>query len=294
MSDASKVRCRRFRLTPDRVVLGLLVAECLLWLSDRMGWPAWHKGCAVLAGLGLIGMSMLGLVLWFAIAIIFRGWFQFHIRTLLVMALAVAVPFSWLAMQLKEAREQQMALREIDALGESLYEFDFDDVQPPWPSWLRELVGTDFMADVRYVELASEDTVDDALLQRLKCFSKLQSLVLNCVQVTDAGWKLIGAMRQLQTLELVDTEVTEAEIDRLRKSLPGCSIEQWESVAVIGGDPTIRRVVALLKTRGIDIRGGAYSVVCGVQVRKSRVDEAIRLLRADAKEARYWIKFNTD
>ena len=27
--------------TPDRLILSLPVAEALLWLSDRPGWPAW-------------------------------------------------------------------------------------------------------------------------------------------------------------------------------------------------------------------------------------------------------------
>jgi hypothetical protein len=29
------------RLTPDRLILSLLVAETLLWLSDQVGWPAY-------------------------------------------------------------------------------------------------------------------------------------------------------------------------------------------------------------------------------------------------------------
>ena len=29
---------RWYRLTPDRVVIGLLVVECLLWLSERFQW----------------------------------------------------------------------------------------------------------------------------------------------------------------------------------------------------------------------------------------------------------------
>ena len=40
---------RRSLFTPDRLVLSLLVAEALLWLSNWPDWPAWHKGYAVLA-----------------------------------------------------------------------------------------------------------------------------------------------------------------------------------------------------------------------------------------------------
>jgi hypothetical protein len=31
------------RLTPDRFIAGLLAAECVVWLSDRLGWPEWHS-----------------------------------------------------------------------------------------------------------------------------------------------------------------------------------------------------------------------------------------------------------
>ena len=46
---------RWYRLTPDRLVLLLLVVEALLWLSDRLGWPAWHKGYAVLTAVAVVG-----------------------------------------------------------------------------------------------------------------------------------------------------------------------------------------------------------------------------------------------
>ena len=36
MTDTPKSRW--YRLTPDLFVIGLLVVECLLWLSDRYQW----------------------------------------------------------------------------------------------------------------------------------------------------------------------------------------------------------------------------------------------------------------
>ena len=40
---------RWYCLTPDRYVLLLLVVEALLFVSNWLAWPAWHKGYAVLA-----------------------------------------------------------------------------------------------------------------------------------------------------------------------------------------------------------------------------------------------------
>jgi hypothetical protein len=65
------------------LIVGLLVAECLLWLSDRLGWPAWHEGYAVLAGVASVSAVLLTPVAWFNIALVFRQRFQFGIRTLL-------------------------------------------------------------------------------------------------------------------------------------------------------------------------------------------------------------------
>ncbi len=35
---------RWYRLTPDRLVTGLLVVECLPWLSERFSGPSTEKG----------------------------------------------------------------------------------------------------------------------------------------------------------------------------------------------------------------------------------------------------------
>jgi len=81
---------RSFHLRPDRLVIGLLVVECLLWLSERLGWPAWHKGYAVLANVAAVGVVLLLMLLWFVIALVFRRRFQFSIRSLLVLLVVMA------------------------------------------------------------------------------------------------------------------------------------------------------------------------------------------------------------
>ena len=47
-----------YRLTPGWLVLDLLVAEALLCLSDRLGWPVWHKGYAVLTGMAAFAVVL--------------------------------------------------------------------------------------------------------------------------------------------------------------------------------------------------------------------------------------------
>ena len=111
MDDTTQTQPRRFHLTPGRFVIGLLAVEVLLWLSERFGWLGWHKGYAVLTAVACVGVAMLLMVVWFAVALIFRWRFQFSMRSLLVLVVVVALPCSWLAVEMKAAREQRTGSR---------------------------------------------------------------------------------------------------------------------------------------------------------------------------------------
>ena len=76
-----------YRLTPDRLVIGLLAVECLLWLSERFQWFAFdqHKGWTVLIAVAVVGGAMLVMLGWFISSLLFRWRFQFSIRSLLVL-----------------------------------------------------------------------------------------------------------------------------------------------------------------------------------------------------------------
>ncbi len=106
---------RWYRLTPDRLVLLLVVIEGLLWLSDRLGSPGWHKGYAALKAVASVGVAMLLMLLWFAVSLIFRWRFQFSIRSLLVLVVVVAIPCSWMAAEKKKAMEQKAIVAAIRA-----------------------------------------------------------------------------------------------------------------------------------------------------------------------------------
>jgi membrane protein YdbS with pleckstrin-like domain len=94
MTDVN-LKFRWYRLTPDRFVIGLLVVECLLWLSERFQWFSFnaHKGWTVLFAVAVVGLAFLVMLLWFIAALLFRWRFQFSIRSLLVLTVAVVVPY---------------------------------------------------------------------------------------------------------------------------------------------------------------------------------------------------------
>jgi hypothetical protein len=110
----SPASTRRPILTPDLCVLLLLVAEALLFLSNWLAWPVRHKGYAVLTCVAVVGVGMVLMLFWFVVALLFQRRFQFGIRTLLMLTVAVALPFSWLAMKHLDGLRQ---LRWLDLSG---------------------------------------------------------------------------------------------------------------------------------------------------------------------------------
>jgi tetratricopeptide (TPR) repeat protein len=119
MNDLKPNR-RWFRITPDRFVIALLVVECLLWLSDRLGWPFWHMGYAVLVAVLVVAVAFLFLLLWFAAALLFRWRFQFSIRSLLVLMATVAIVMSGVAVTREKVRKQREAFA-CDMRGNDWY-----------------------------------------------------------------------------------------------------------------------------------------------------------------------------
>ncbi len=92
---------RWYRPTPGWLIFGLLVVECLLWLSERFQWFRFntYAGWTVLIAVANVGAFFLLMLLWCAVAFVFRLRFQFGIRSLGLLTVAVAVAFSWLAVE---------------------------------------------------------------------------------------------------------------------------------------------------------------------------------------------------
>jgi hypothetical protein len=217
-------KSRWFCLTPDHNLAALLVVEGLLWLSERIGWPTWPKGYAVLTAVAAAALALLLLLVWFAVALLFRWRFQFSTRSLLVLTVAVAIPCSWLAVERKKAREQQQVVATIEKQlrGSVAYDWEYDvdgawlpNARPPGPSWLRDLLGEDFFRAVVRVNL-SDEKVTDAALEQLKGLGQLRKLWLEHTKVTDAGLERLRGLRQLQELSLRGTEVTGTGLENLK------------------------------------------------------------------------------
>jgi hypothetical protein len=246
-----KPKLRWLYPTPSRLLVVLLAVEGVLLLSERFQWFAFNekKGWTVLIAVAAVGLFLLLMLLWLILALLFRWHFQFSIRSLLVLTVVVAIPCSWLAVEMKWAREQKEVVEELDKLPgfatcfvQYDYELDSSDdlipnAQAPGPAWLRNLLGNDFFANVISVRVSDyPETVLKSFtefphlktlwirgcrirgdrLEQIRFFTELKSLCLADVQITDSGLKHLKGLTQLQELYLQNNAITDDGLKYLK------------------------------------------------------------------------------
>jgi hypothetical protein len=220
----------RLRPSPSWLVAASLAATGLLWLSDHFGLLSWHKGYAVLTAVASVGVAILLMLLWFIASLLLRSRFQFSIRSLLVLTIAVALPCSWLAVEMQAANRQAEAADWIRNAGGGVTHDGVSypdgsqrpDDELPATAWLRSLLGIDFFSEVIQVSLFNSE-VADADLERLTPLTRLEELYLEGNPITDAGLVHLQGFQHLDTLSLNKTQVT----DRGLKQLDGLDQLAW-------------------------------------------------------------------
>jgi hypothetical protein len=236
---------RWFHPTPAWLIFGLLVVEGLLWLSERYRWFWFNerKGWTSLIAVAAVAAALVLMLLWFIASLVFRRRFQFGIRALLVLTLAVAVPCSWIAVGMKHAREQREIVAELRKAGGFVrYDWEYDtdldwipNAQPAEPAWLRILLGDDYFAIVVFVFTDAElirfevfrdlkglslagASVTDTKLERLEEFRNLVFLHVSKTSVTDEGLAHLARLPNLRRLFLASTRITDTGLAYLKGS----------------------------------------------------------------------------
>ncbi len=148
-----------------------------------------------------------------------RRCFQFSVRMLLLFVLLVSIGLSWYAVRVQQARKQKEAVEAIRGLG-GIVRYDYEVTpdhgpRPRRPTWLRRLLGDDFLEDVRDVEFPRGQMITEAELTTIRGLTQLQWLCPDGTKVTDAGLVQIKGLKRLQHLSLNDTEVTDVGLERV-------------------------------------------------------------------------------
>jgi len=237
MPDRAAPKPRWFHLTPDHFVVGLLVAVCFLWLSERFRWFAFnhHKGWTVLIAATAVAVATALMAIWFLATLLIRWRTRFRIRTALALTVACSIVLGWLMAAVRQARRQAEVVEWIEEVVPRYATGPDDPADWPqavtdWsaypvgqspsilatePDWLRELMGTGFFEDVVEVSLLGESASDDGIA-RLAVLTHLRKLSIWGTVVTDRSMACLRGLSYLDDLELYGCHVTKAGFDAIR------------------------------------------------------------------------------
>ncbi len=226
-------KSRWFRLTPDRVLLALPPIWGGLFLCEH--FHCLPKGYSVLLAAATLAVILALLLLWFAVALLFRWRFQYSLRSLLLVMLLASIGMSWFAVKMQRASRQREAVEAIKELGGSVnYDWDYSD--PPVPACVRNVFGEDFLATAVDVFFPYDGSLTDADLGHLEVLTKLRALSLGGTlpilggiplpahryqyhrkQVTNAGMKHLRRLMKLEVLDLAKIEITDTALEHLKE-----------------------------------------------------------------------------
>ena len=207
---------RRFCVTPDRLVVGILLLGVILLLCARCGWidSDGHKGWSVLIAVAVVIVATVLLLLWYTDSLIYRRRFRMGARSLVSLIATAVVVFSWLANEVRQAGRQRSALACIDETTYSSYSYPADELG--WAAyWPRRVLGDDFFVSVEYVSLGGPEITDTAIAN-LSPLRDLRRLSLESTQVSDAGLVHLKAMPQLQELYIGHSPITDVGMGHLK------------------------------------------------------------------------------
>jgi hypothetical protein len=160
--------------------------------------------------------------------------FRLSIRAMILLVMAIGGGLGWIV---HRARTQRLAVAAIERAGGKVeYDWEWTDhttcppTPPlkPWPKWLVDTVGVDYLADVSSVvfmgSLESPDNPDRASDDLMREVGRLGRLKVLCLydsnQVTDAGLAHIGQLSLLRSLVVNSHNVSDAGLGSLRELDP--------------------------------------------------------------------------
>ena len=135
----------------------------------------------------------------------------------------VLVIGGWLGLIVRTGRIQRDAAAAIRrAGGQVWFEWEYQDgryymgeLHCPWPKWLVDHVGVDYLGNVIRADLTGRGS--DADLAHIGNLGKLEGLVLIDSSVTDAGLAHLRRSTTLKSLFLAGTRISDSGIAQLKE-----------------------------------------------------------------------------
>jgi len=162
-----------------------------------------------------------------------RTWRQFGLTTLLLVPAILAMPLGWLAVEIRKARDREVAVAVFERL-----EGELELARLPVPAWIRRLAGECFLGYPGWLRCRSPDLTDadlahagrlrelivlkipnaqitDAGLAHLENLTLIESLCLSGTRIRGPGLAHLKRMTWLEILDLRDTQVDDDGLARL-------------------------------------------------------------------------------
>jgi len=147
-----------------------------------------------------------------------RRWYQFRLRTLLIVMVLCAVPMAWLSYKLQPARRERVAVEWVIQQEGTINVYPILGEQVligSWDEWMDQWFGM----SAHRVSFFDQEIED---LSPLQDINNLRTLHLIDSAVEDLA--PLAQLENLQQLQINDTLVSEAQFQMLQKSLPNCEI----------------------------------------------------------------------
>jgi Leucine-rich repeat (LRR) protein len=176
-----------------------------------------------------------------------RRWFQFRLRTLLVLMLLTCIGMSWFAMKMQRIRKQRATAEAIKRLGGGVYWVNPDSqIKYRRRSWLGQLLGDDKVAEIQLIRIDN-----DAAMEHLKELTALRGVCFSGTQITDTSLEHLSGLNQLQEFYLYDTQVTDAGFEYLKalSQLRYLSVAQTQLT-----DAGLEHLKTLTQLRRLDLK----------------------------------------
>jgi len=164
-----------------------------------------------------------------------RKWFQFSLRSFLIVVLIIAAALGWVVKRSVQARNENPFAKHLENLGGiAVYDYELGDNgtgfiahfsihrDAPGPRWLRSLLGETFFTDLvgfDGIALSDDDLADLCQFRKLKTVGFYQNK-----KVTDQGLAYLEQISTLRSIDLRGTGVSQDGIKRLQAALPEAGI----------------------------------------------------------------------